>query len=40
MHYLKGQKGLKIHNIYNINHNKGMTSKLIWTMDNLEYSRA
>ena len=44
--YLKGQertkrqKGLKIHNIYNINHNKGMTSQLIWTMDNLEYSRA
>ena len=26
---VKGQKGLKIHNIYNINHNKGMTSKLI-----------
>ena len=36
MNYLKGQKrqkGLKIHNIYNINHNKGMTSKLIWIMD-------
>ena len=30
----KGQKRLKIHNIYNINHNKGMTSKLIWTIDN------
>ena len=39
MNYLKGQKGLKIHNIYNINHNKGMTRKLIWIMDNLEYSR-
>ena len=25
----KGKKGLKIHNIYNINHNKGMTSQLI-----------
>ena len=22
-------KGLKMHNIYNINHNKGMTSQLI-----------
>ena len=45
MNYFKGlkrtkrQKGLKIHNIYNINHNKGMTSKLIYTMDNLEYRR-
>ena len=25
----KGQKELKIHNIYSINHNKGMTSQLI-----------
>ena len=29
MNYLKGQKGLKIHNRYNINHNKGMTKPLI-----------
>ena len=25
-------------NIYNNNHNKGMTRKLIWTMSSLEYT--
>ena len=28
MNYLKRQKGLKIHNIYNINHNKGMDQSI------------
>ena len=39
----KKQKNAEIYiiNIYIImNHNKEMTSKLIWNMDNLEYSRA